>query len=45
MNKIKKIFIFLSLFAAVGVTYTIVTLKSLPEVFDWDLDEEDEDEF
>ncbi len=45
MNKIKKMLIFISIFAAAGLTYTLVTLKSLPDVFDWDLDEEDENEF
>jgi hypothetical protein len=33
----------MSLFAAAGITYTLVALKNMPEAFDWDL-EEDEDE-
>jgi hypothetical protein len=43
MNKIKKIIFILSLAAAAGITYTIVALKNIPESFDWNL-EEDEDE-
>jgi len=43
MNKIKSIIFILSLAAAAGLTYTVVALKNLPEVFDWNL-EEDEDE-
>ena len=43
MNKIKKIIFILSLAAAAGLTYTIVGLKNIPESFDWNL-EEDEDE-
>ncbi len=43
MNKIKKIMFILSLAAAAGLTYTIVALKNIPEAFDWNL-EEDEDE-
>jgi hypothetical protein len=43
MNKIKKIFFILSLFAAAGITYTIITLKNIPESFDWEtgIDEND----
>ena len=43
MNKIKKAIFILSLVAAAGLTYTIVMLKNIPESFDWNL-EEDEDE-
>jgi hypothetical protein len=43
MNKIKKIIFILSLMAAAGITYTIVALKNIPESFDWNL-KEDEDE-
>jgi hypothetical protein len=43
MNRIKNIIFILSLMAAAGLTYTIVTLKNIPEAFDWNL-EEDEDE-
>ena len=39
MNKIKKIIFIMSLAAAAGITYTIVTLKNIPESFDWDEDE------
>lgn len=30
----------MSLFAAAGLTYTVITLKDIPESFDWE--EEDE---
>ena len=43
MKKIKRIIFILSLAAAAGITYTIVALKNIPEAFDWNL-EEDEDE-
>jgi hypothetical protein len=41
MNKIKKIIFVLSLFAAAGITYTVVTLKNIPEAFDWEDEHED----
>jgi hypothetical protein len=40
MSKVKKIIFMLSLMAAAGVTWTIITLKNIPESFDW----EDEDD-
>jgi hypothetical protein len=43
MSKIQKIFIGIAVMGAVGFTYVITTLKGLPEAFDWNL-EEDEDE-
>jgi hypothetical protein len=45
MNIIKKIVFLLSLFAAVGITYTMVTLKNIPESFDWDLEETDNEDY
>jgi hypothetical protein len=45
MKKIKHILFLMSLFAAAGLTYTIVTLKNIPESFDWDLEEEIDNEF
>ena len=44
MNKIKKILILMSLFGTVGVAYAIFVLKSIPETFDFNLKEEEEDE-
>jgi hypothetical protein len=41
MNKIQKLAIGLGVAGAVGITFVITALKGLPEVFDW---EEDEDE-
>jgi hypothetical protein len=43
MNKLKKIYTMLLLFSAVGILYSIFILKGIPETFDWNL-EEDEDE-
>ena len=41
MSKIQKLVIGLGVAGAVGITFVITALKGLPEVFDW---EEDEDE-
>ena len=41
MKKFKKVLFLISLMAAAGVTYTIITLKNMPESFDWE-DEDDE---
>lgn len=43
MSKIQKAIIAVSVASAVGITYVLTTLKGLPEAFDWNL-EEDEDE-
>lgn len=43
MKKVKRIIFILLMAAAAGITYTIVALKNIPESFDWNL-EEDEDE-
>jgi len=43
MNKIRRAIFIVLLSAAAGITYTIVALKNIPESFDWNL-EEDEDE-
>ena len=43
MKKIKYFMSFISLVMAVGLVTAIVTLKNIPESFDWNL-EEDEDE-
>jgi hypothetical protein len=40
MKKIKRILFLMSLFAAAGLTYTIITLKNIPESFDWEVDDE-----
>ena len=40
MKKIKHILFLMSLFAAAGLTYTIITLKNIPESFDWEEDDE-----
>jgi hypothetical protein len=43
MKKVKYFVSFISLVMAVGLITAIATLKNIPEAFDWDL-EEDEDE-
>jgi hypothetical protein len=43
MKKIKYFMAFISSVMAVGLVTAIATLKNIPEAFDWDL-EEDEDE-
>lgn len=45
MRKIKQLLFLMSLIAAAGLTYTIVTLKNFPETFDWDTEEEIDNEF
>jgi hypothetical protein len=45
MKKIKQLLFLMSLVAAAGLTFTIVTLKNFPETFDWDREEEIDDEF
>jgi hypothetical protein len=44
MKKIKYFVSFISLVMAVGLITAIVTLKNIPETFDWDLEEEVENE-
>lgn len=39
MKKIKYLFFIMSLFAAAGITWTVITLKDIPEAFDWEVDE------
>lgn len=43
MSKIQKVIIGMAIAGAVGITYVLTMLKGLPEAFDWNL-EEDEDE-
>lgn len=40
MNKLQKVIIGLGIAGAVGITYVLTALKGMPEVLDWD----DEDE-
>lgn len=39
MSKAKKMLIAIGIVGAVGITYVITTLKGLPEVFDWENEE------
>lgn len=41
MSKVQKIMIGLGIAGAVGITYLITALKGMPEVFDWDEDDEE----
>jgi len=43
MNKAQKIIIALCVTGAVGLTYVATALKGIPEAFDWE-DDEDNDE-
>ena len=43
MKRLKYFMFVLSLILSVGLVTAIATLKNIPEAFDWDL-EEDEDE-
>lgn len=45
MKNINKFLVIGSLVMSVGLAYTFFTLKNLPEGFNWDLEEEQEDEF
>ena len=40
MKKIKYILFVISLVAAVGISYATVTLRNMPETFDWESDDE-----
>jgi hypothetical protein len=40
MNKLHRVVIGLAVAGAVGLTYVVTALRGLPEIFDW----EDEDE-
>jgi hypothetical protein len=42
MNKIYKIFIVIGITSAVGLTYVLTALRGMPEVFDWEDDEEED---
>ena len=41
MNKLQKVIIGLGVAGAVGITYVITALKGMPEAFDWEDEEED----
>jgi hypothetical protein len=40
MNKIQKIIVGLSIAGAVGITYVLTALRGMPEVLDWEDDDE-----
>jgi hypothetical protein len=39
MSKTKKILVGLGIAGAVGITYVVTALRGLPEVFDWEEDD------
>ncbi len=40
MNKLQKVIIGLGIAGAVGITYVVTALKGIPEVLDWDNEDE-----
>jgi hypothetical protein len=40
MNKIQKTVAIVTIAGAVGISYALYTLRGLPEVFDWEEDDE-----
>jgi hypothetical protein len=40
MSKIQKIMLGIGIAGAVGITYVVTALKGMPEVFDWDDDDD-----
>lgn len=36
MKKIKQLLLLLSITSAIGISYTLYTLKNVPEIFDWE---------
>lgn len=41
MSKLQKIMLGIGIAGAVGITYVVTALRGMPEVFDWNADEED----
>jgi hypothetical protein len=41
MNKLQRVIIGIGVAGAVGLTYVITALKGMPEAFDWEDEEED----
>jgi hypothetical protein len=40
MSKLQKIMLGIGIAGAVGITYVVSALRGMPEVFDWDDDED-----
>ena len=40
MSKIQKIMLGIGIAGAVGITYVVTALRGMPEVFDWDDDDD-----
>ena len=45
MNKLQKVVIGLGVASAVGLTYVITALRGIPEAFDWEYDEDNDELF
>ena len=45
MSTVEKALIALAIAGTVGFAFALAALKGIPEVFDWDLEEEIDDEF
>ena len=45
MNKIQKVAIGLGVAGAVGLTYVVTALRGIPEAFEWEEDDEDDELF
>lgn len=43
MNRLQKVIIAVGVAGAVGLTYVITALKGMPEAFDWENEEEDDE--
>ena len=44
MKNLKKLLFTLMLVGSAGIAYAIFTFKNIPEIFDWSLDEEVDNE-
>jgi hypothetical protein len=45
MNKIKKSLLIFFLIIGTGLTYTVIMLKNIPESFDWNLEEDEYEDY
>jgi hypothetical protein len=45
MNRIQKAIIGVAVIGAVGITYVLTTLRGLPEAFDWNLEEDENEDY
>ena len=45
MKKFKQLLFTLMLIGSAGLAYAIFTLKNIPEIFDWDLEEDPDEDY